>query len=231
MGFGLAEAGAKIVIAQRTREFGESAVKEFKERGHTAIYVPTDVTKPEEVDALIKKTLETFGRLDIFVNNSAIPTHVPAEDQTLAQWDNLMNCNLRAVFYCSQQAARVMMKQKKGAIINIASISGIQLNYPIEQCSYHASKAGVIMLTKALAAEWVPFGIRVNCIAPGYMNAKGSKDLVEKTDIGKIWMMNVPLGRMGEPSELAGAALYLASDASSYVIGHTLVVDGGWCCC
>jgi NAD(P)-dependent dehydrogenase (short-subunit alcohol dehydrogenase family) len=141
-------------------------------------------------------------------------------------WNKIIDINLKGVFLCSQAAARIMIPQKSGNIINIASMSGISVNVPQKQAVYNTSKAGVAMLTKSLALEWAPYGVRVNSISPGYM--KTEMTMASMTHLFPVWESLTPMGRLGVPEELRGAVLYLASEASSYTTGHDLVVDGGY---
>ena len=150
----------------------------------------------------------------------------PVEEMPEEDWDRILDTNMKGVFLCSQEAARLMIPQKSGCIINIGSISARTVNVPQKQAVYNTSKAGVVMLTQAMAVEWALFGIRVNSISPGYM--KTEMTLSSMSKLFPVWESLTPLGRLGEPEELRGALIYLASDASSYMIGHDLVVDGGY---
>jgi NAD(P)-dependent dehydrogenase (short-subunit alcohol dehydrogenase family) len=150
----------------------------------------------------------------------------PVEEMPEPDWDRIMDINMKGVFLCSQEAAHLMIPRKSGSIINIGSISARTVNVPQKQAVYNTSKAGVVMLTQAMAVEWAPYGIRVNSISPGYM--KTEMTLSSMSKLFPAWESLTPLGRLGEPEELRGALIYLASDASSYMIGHDLVVDGGY---
>lgn len=222
----LAEAGCDVSILVRDIKNAESVVKEIHQLGRKGIAIQADVARKEQVDKAFAETAKELCRLDICVNNAGISIQKPAEDMTEEDWDNIMDTNLKGVFLCCQAAARIMIPQRQGSIINIASLSGIAVNVPQRQAVYNASKAGVAMLSKSLAVEWAQYGIRVNSISPGYM--KTEMTMSSMAHLFPAWESLTPMGRLGEPEELRGAVLYLASDAASYVTGHDLVVDGGY---
>ncbi len=189
--------------------------------------MPADVGKVADIERLIKSTVATFGRLDILVNSAGISPHYkPAETMTEAEWDEVIAVNLKGVFLCCQAAGRVMIPQKSGRIINISSIGG-QVALP-RLIAYCAAKGGIDQLTRVLAVEWAPHHILVNAISPGYIDTDLTKGLRQNPARRDALLRQVPLGRLGKPDEIAGAAIYLASDAASYVTGQTLDVDGGW---
>ena len=194
--------------------------------GVKAIALQADVSKKEAVDEAFRRTEQEFGRLDVCVNNAGVSFQMPLEEMPEEEWDNIIDTNMKGVFLCSQAAARIMIPQHSGSIINLASISGHAVNVPQKQGVYNASKAGVAMLTKSMALEWIEYGIRVNSISPGYM--KTEMTLSTMADLFPEWEAITPLGRLGEPEELRGALIFLASDASSYMTGQTLIIDGGW---
>jgi NAD(P)-dependent dehydrogenase (short-subunit alcohol dehydrogenase family) len=179
----------------------------------------------EEIDNLVKRVLEEFGRIDILVNNAATnPTMAQAIDIDERAWDSIMNLNLKGLFFLSQAVAKVMREKGGGKIINVASVAGITPDIlPI----YSISKAGVIMATKVMAQQWAQFNIRVNAIAPGLTKTRFSEALWKNPDILKMAMSRTPLARPAEPEEMVGAIIYLASDASSYVTGQVIAIDGG----
>ena len=182
---------------------------------------------------MITQVKSTFGRIDILVNNAGINKLYPAEEMPLEVWNSIIGVNLTGVFLVSREAANVMLEQGGGNIVNITSMSGLVVNpLPQTQCAYNSSKAGAIMLTKCMAVEWAQRGIRVNGSAPGFMNTPLTKKrLTTPNDPAvKKWIEGTPLNRVGEPSELVGLALYLASDASSYTTGAVISVDGGYTC-
>ncbi len=223
-----AEAGADIVVAEINPETGPESAEEVKSRGRRALYTQTDVRDPESVTAMVHQTLDTFGHVDFLMNNAGIVQHLEAEKVSLADWQNVINVNLNGVFLCSQIVGRHMIARRQGCIINIASMSGLIVNFPQCQAAYNASKAAVIHLTKTLAAEWAPYNIRVNAIAPGYMGTEMAKPFFADPDFGGVWIKAIPMGRPGEPEELGPVAVFLASQASSYMTGATVIVDGGY---
>jgi len=229
MALGLAEMGADIGIFEINIKRAGRVAEEIKELGRDAIVVKVDVTNKCEVDKGIEKVLEKFGTIDILINSAGDVNNIAAEDMSEEQWDRLMDINLKGTFLCCQAAGREMIKKKKGNIINISSLSALIVNRPQKQAHYNVSKAGVIMLTKSLAAEWAPYNIRVNTIAPGYMNTELLATVVEKDeDLANEWKYLTPMGRIGEPPEIKCVAVFLASEASAYVTGHVLVMDGGY---
>jgi NAD(P)-dependent dehydrogenase (short-subunit alcohol dehydrogenase family) len=177
---------------------------------------------------MVEKTIERFNHLDFIMNNAGVVKRCPAESISEKDWREVIAVNLNGLFYCSQAAAHEMIKQGCGCIINIASMSGYIVNRPQPQASYNASKAAVIHLTRSLAAEWAPYHIRVNAIAPGYMDIAMTRKAFEDPVYGSIWTDGIPMRRPGRPEELAPLAIFLASSASSYVTGSTILVDGGY---
>jgi NAD(P)-dependent dehydrogenase (short-subunit alcohol dehydrogenase family) len=223
-----AEAGADVVIAEINPETGPVTAGEIEALGRRALFVETDVTDPESVEDMVSQTIETFGRVDFLMNNAGVVHHIPAEDVPLDEWQKVLNVNLTGLFICCQAVGRRMIEQGGGRIINIASMSGLIVNFPQAQTAYNASKAAVIHLTKSLASEWAPYNVRVNAIAPGYMNTEMASPFFEDPEMGGVWIAAIPMKRPGEPEELGPAAVYLASEASSYVTGETIVIDGGY---
>ena len=219
----LRECGAKVVIVDINRELGPKAAADLD-----ADFLPADLTKSEQVAQLAADIVARHGGIDIAFNNAGIAVNVPSEDCTDEQWLQVININLNAVFYCCREFGKAMLKQGKGSIINTASMSGIISNVPQPQSAYNTSKAGVIMLTKSLAGEWAKRGVRVNSISPGYIGTEMTKAGMSQSDWYKHWLEFTPMGRVGEPREVASAVLFLASDASSYFTGSNLVVDGGY---
>jgi NAD(P)-dependent dehydrogenase (short-subunit alcohol dehydrogenase family) len=221
----LAEAGCDVSLLGTTKTNIEAVNSEIRQFGHKSIAIQTDVKIKEQVDKAFLQTAEQLGGLDICVSNAGIGMQKPAEEMKEEDWDKIIDTNLKGVFLCAQAAARLMIPQKHGSIINIASMSAITVNIPQKQAAYNTSKAGVAMLTQALAVEWAQHGIRVNSICPGYIMT----DMLSKvTHLFPIWESLTPMGRIGNPEELSGAAIYLASEASSFTTGHNLVVDGGY---
>jgi NAD(P)-dependent dehydrogenase (short-subunit alcohol dehydrogenase family) len=222
----LAEAGCDVALFGPHRENLDKLSKELGTLGVKTLVLTGDVSVKRDVDAAFARVAEYFGRLDICVNNAGISMQVPAEDMAEADWDRLMDVNLKGVFLCSQAAARIMIPNRSGSIINIGSISASAVNVPQKQGVYNTSKAGVVHLSRSLAVEWAEYGVRVNSLSPGYM--KTEMTIASMSALFPEWEALTPLGRLGEPGELRGALLYLASDASSYMTGHDLVIDGGY---
>lgn len=225
------EAGADVAIVDVDIETARATAEELAGlTGRKVIAIQADVTDPAQVDDMVKTVVETFGRLDVAFCNAGICMNIPAEEMTFEQWNKVININLTGVFLTAQAAGKVMLKQGYGSIINTASMSGHIVNVPQPQCSYNASKAGVILLTKSLAIEWAKRGVRVNCISPGYiateltLNSPHLKPLIEQ------WNAMAPLGRMGKPEELQSVCVYLAGDTSSFTTGADFTVDGAFTC-
>lgn len=223
----LAEAGADVAIVDMDINEARKTAKELEAYGVKAIAVETDVTNPEDVNKMIDTILSAFGTIDIVFNNAGICINEKAEEMSIAAWKKVIDINLTGVFLVAQAAGRVMIKNGKGSIINTASMSGHIVNQPQPQSAYNASKAGVIMLTKSLATEWAPFNVRVNSISPGYI---ATEMTLKATDWIPTWEAATPVKRMGNPDELQGAVIYLASEVSTYTTGTDIVVDGGFTC-
>lgn len=226
---GLAEMGADVAIFDIAD--GSEAVEILKETGCEAFWVKADVTKPEEIDQAFASVLEHFGRVDLLFNNAGVfQNKMPAEEMTFEEWRRVMNVNLDAMFLVAQHAARIMIRQKGGAIVNTASMSAHIVNIPQRQVAYNSSKAAIVQMTKTMAVEWAQYHIRVNSISPGYIRtAKIDPDKLPPK-IRELRYSLTPMGRMGLPEELTGAAAYLLSDAASFTTGQDLIVDGGYTC-
>jgi NAD(P)-dependent dehydrogenase (short-subunit alcohol dehydrogenase family) len=191
-------------------------------------YAVCDVSDHAQVVAARDRLASSWGEPDGLVNNAGIVQNVPAIDVLPADWRAVMDVNLSGVFYCSQVFGASMLAARRGSIVNIASMSGLIVNRPQPQTSYNVSKAGVIMLTKCLAAEWAPEGVRVNAVAPGYVRTAMTAARLEGEDARHHWIGATPLGRPGEPAEIADAVLFLLGDTASFITGSTLVIDGGY---
>jgi NAD(P)-dependent dehydrogenase (short-subunit alcohol dehydrogenase family) len=215
--------GKVALITGASRGIGQAIAVGYAQAG--ADVVVAHVARMEEVKNLLSKIKEEFGRIDILVNNAGTnPTMASALDVDERAWDSIMNLNLKGLFFLSQAAARVMKEKGGGKIINVASTAGITPDLlPI----YSISKAAVIMATKVMAQQWAQYNIRVNAIAPGLTKTRFSEALWNNPDILKMAMSKTPMGRVAEPEEMVGAAIYLASDASSYVTGQVIALDGG----
>jgi NAD(P)-dependent dehydrogenase (short-subunit alcohol dehydrogenase family) len=224
----LAAAGASVVVAARRAERLAGLVEELEASGARALAVPCDVSSETDVDRLVDATIERFGRADVLVNNAGITHVVRAAEESLVDFRRIVDTNLIGVFLCAQRFGRVMLEQASGSIVNVGSILGIVGTGQVPQASYAASKAAVGNLTRELAAQWARKGIRVNCIAPGWFETEMTGDTWDDESTQNWMRSRAPMGRTGEPGELAGALLFFASDASSFVTGQTLAVDGGW---
>ena len=228
MAEGLAELGADLVLCARKPERCEAAAAELSAaHGVRALGLRCDVANQEEVQALVDRTRSDFGRIDVLVNNAGTVWGAWPEDIPLEGWQKVVAVNLTGVFLCSQAAGRVMIEQRGGTIVNIASVAGLHGARPeiMNALPYHATKGGVIAFTRDLAWKWGRHGIRVNAIAPGWFPSDMSNFVLDQH--GDELTQAIPLGRFGGPDDLKGAVAFLASDASAYVTGHTLVVDGG----
>lgn len=222
----LAEAGANVAIVDMNMALAESTAHDIQKLGVDALALALDVTDAVQVGKVVNAIHDQWGRLDIAVNSAGIARRNPSEQIEEAEWDAILDVNLKGVFLCCQAEGRVMLAQGSGSIINVASMSGQIVNRPQQHAHYNASKAGVVQVTRTLAAEWAPRGVRVNSLSPGHTNTPMTAHA--SAEDRSIWVSNTPMGRLGEPADLQGAVIYLASDASSYVTGHDLVMDGGY---
>ena len=223
---GLGEAGANLVLCARRAEWLDETVREFLGRGFAVRGKTCDVSKSEDVQSVIDEAMDAFGSIDILVNNAGTSWAAMPEDMPLEQWQKVIDVNLTGCFLFAQAVGRVMLEQESGSIINIASIAGLtsSANGPF-YAGYAASKAGLIGLTRELAASWGRKGIRVNAIAPGFFHSRLADAVIDIYE-GSIRENNV-IPRVGREGELKGVAVFLASDASSYITGQTIAVDGG----
>ncbi len=223
---GLAEAGAAVIIANRRAEEGKQAAESMKKDGLKAISIPIDVSDESSIAAMVSKVVKDFGKIDVLVNNAGVIIRKPAEEMSREDWDHIMNTNLRGAFFCCQLVGREMIKQKKGKIINISSDAS-QRAMP-ERSVYATSKAGVSHLTRCLAVEWAKHNINVNAIGPGPTHTPLNKKYYEENpDKLQQTVQSIPMGRMGDTSDYIGAAVFLASEASNFMTGQTLLVEGG----
>lgn len=222
----LGEAGANVVVCSRRIEACEHVRKNLEAKGVQALAIECDITKEEDIQKVIQKTLETFGSIDILINNSGTSWVAPFLDLPADKWDKVMDVNLKGLFLFSQAAAKVMTKQGSGKIINISSVNGMRGTHSafLDAVPYSTSKGAVIALTKDLAVKLAPAGIQVNAIAPGFFPTKITK-VLEKSS--SVILRKIPAGRFGSEHDLKGAAVFLSSKASDYVTGQVLVVDGG----
>jgi len=225
----LAKAGAKVVVADISLEDCEKVAEEIKKQKGEAIAVKCDVTSKEDIDNMIQAAVDKWGKVDILVNNAGICNFKPFLDLTEEDWDKTLDVNLKGYFLCAQAAAKEMAKQKSGAIVNIASIAMGQVGVGFQNLTHYcASKGGIVAMTEAMALELAPYNIRVNAIAPGAIDTPMVDPL--RTDKATMDGLTdgIPMKRMGRPEEIANPVVFLASDASSYMTGAVVVVDGGW---
>lgn len=228
----LGEAGAAVAVVDLVGERANTVVAELEQKGIDALALSVDVTRADQVQAMIGQVLGRWGRLTIAVNNAGIGGWSSAESMSEAHWDQVMDLNLKGVFLCAQAAGRVMLEAGYGTIINTASMSAHIVNRPQPQVAYNTSKAGVLHLTRSLAAEWAARGVRVNSISPGFMRTALLETLLESPEGQQMvpqWIDMTPIGRLGDVTDLQGAIVYLASGASDFMTGHDLVIDGGYC--
>lgn len=227
MAEGLAEAGASLMLVARREQWLTPTVETFKAQGVKCEGVICDVSNPEDVQKTVNQTIETYGQIDILVNNAGIAWGAAAEELPIDKWKMVIDIDLTGAFLFSQAAGREMIKRKYGRIINVASIAGIIASMPnIQQTSaYNAAKGGLLSLTRALAAEWAQHNIRVNAICPGFFSSRMADKVIDNAT--EAIKASAPMGRIGSPGELKGVAVFLAADASNYITGQGIVVDGG----
>lgn len=225
---GLAGAGADVALAGRDQAQMEEVASEVRALGRKALPVVADVRVGVEVQTMVARCIEVFERIDILVNNAGTMVKKLLLDMTEEEWDRVLDTNLKGYFLCAQAVGRAMIKEKKGKIINISSVRN-QATFPALG-PYSASKGGVTMLTRTLALEWLPYNIRVNEIAPGFVETPMTQYLKKNREEYEWTLKRIPMGRWADPKELVGAAIFLVSEASSYMTGQTIYLDGGWLC-
>lgn len=226
LALGLAGAGANVVVSARTASEIENTAAEIRALGRKSLPIPTDVRVSEQVANLVKKTFEEFGRLDIMVNNAGGTFSANTLEISDGGWDAVVRENLKTAFLGSKEAGKIMMTQKRGSIINMASIAGY-FSYQMN-AAYGAAKAGIVALTKTLAADLGPYHVRVNALAPGFIETAGLAQVyAAHPGLKEKREAILPLRRLGKPEDIVGVTIFLASDASDYVTGQTLIVDGG----
>lgn len=225
----LAKAGAKVVVSDVSLEDCQKVVGEIKKGKGGALAVKCDVSKKEEVEEMVRKTVEKWGKVDILVNNAGIVQFVPFLEMTEEEWDRTLDINLKGYFLCAQAAAKEMSKQKSGVIINIASVAMGQQGVGMSNIAHYcASKGGIVGLTEALAVELSPYNIRVNTISPGMIETPMIGSVKQDLKMMEALLARVPMRRVGKPEEVSNLVLFLASEQSSYMTGSTVVIDGGW---
>jgi gluconate 5-dehydrogenase len=226
MAQGLAEMGANVVLCARKKERCQQAAEDLQKLGVKTLALACDVKNPADIHQVVDATMAQFGRIDILINNAGTSWGAPVEEMRLEQWNKVIETNLTGTFLFSQAVGKIMIGQRRGKIINIASVAGLRGASPeFQAIGYHASKGGVIIFTKDLACKWGIHNIQVNSIAPGWFPTNMSQVLIERNK--DTFLKTIPLGRFGNENDLKGAAVFLASAASDFVTGHVLVVDGG----
>jgi NAD(P)-dependent dehydrogenase (short-subunit alcohol dehydrogenase family) len=226
----IAEAGCNVAIVDMDIAEAKKTADEIAGLGVKTIAIQTDVTNEDDVNKMIETILATFGKLDVAYCNAGICMNIPADTMTYNQFKKVIDVNLNGVFLTSQAAAKVMLKQGRGSIINTASMSGHIVNVPQPQCAYNASKAGVIMLTKSMAVEFAKTGVRVNSISPGYIGTDLVMESPTLIPLIEKWNALSPIGRLGRPDELQAIAVYLAGDTSDFTTGSDFIIDGAFTC-
>jgi NAD(P)-dependent dehydrogenase (short-subunit alcohol dehydrogenase family) len=223
---GLARYGADLIITGRTVSQLEEAAREIRQQGRRCLVVPMDITQKADIEKGVEQAFRHFGRIDILVNNAGINIPKPALEVTEEDWRRVLDSNLTGLFFCCQAVGRIMVKQKSGKIINISSQTGtVAIQWRAAYCS---SKAGVNLLTKELALEWGPHNVNVNAVAPTFIETPMTRPMLENQAFREMVLSKILLGRVGQPKDVLGAVIYLASEASDLVTGHVLLVDGGW---
>ena len=225
-----AEAGADVVVAEINPETGRETSEQVIAAGRRSIFVETDIRRHDDIQHMVDETIEQFGRIDFLMNNAGLARVCPAVDLDEEEWRDIFDLNLNGMFFCCQAVGRHMISRKSGSIINISSVSDRIANRGRPHISYNVSKAGVSHLTTLLACEWAPYHVRVNGIAPGYVATEKVKPALADPEYGQQVIPWVPMQRPGEPEELGPLAIFLASPASSYMTGTTVVIDGGYTC-
>ncbi len=222
----LVEVGARVAVSGRNHERNEAMVQLLEESGGQAIAVDADVRDPVQVERMVATTIERLGPIDILINNAGVCYHRPALEVPREEWLDVFDVNVHGLWYCAREVGRGMVERRSGVIVNIGSISALIVNRPQMQPAYNASKAAVHQLTKSLAAEWAPYNVRVNAMAPGYVKTEMAP--VDRPEFRRHWIEDAPMQRYATPEELGPTLVYLASDASRFMTGSVLVIDGGY---
>ncbi|MEP6696179.1 MAG: glucose 1-dehydrogenase [Pseudonocardiales bacterium] len=222
----LAGAGADVAVAARDDQRSAGVVEELRAHGRRAVATHTDVTDPASAQAMADSVADQLGPIDILVNNAGVAVHRGAFEMSPAEWSQIWRLNVDGLWHCCRAVGAPMVERRSGVIVNVGSISALIVNRPQRQAAYNASKAAVHQLTKSLAAEWAPHGVRVNAIAPGYVKSEMAD--VDRPEYRRYWIEDAPMQRYATPEEIAPSVVYLASDASTFMTGSVLVIDGGY---
>ncbi|XP_039932488.1 D-threitol dehydrogenase-like [Hirundo rustica] len=222
----LGEAGAQVAVVDLVLAKAEAVACELSLKGIKSLALAADVSKPEDVQRMVDAIVARWGTVHIACNNAGINLNSASEETSLEEWDKTFNVNLRGLFLCCQAAGRIMLNQGYGKIINTASMASLIVPHPQKQLAYNASKAGVVKLTQTLGTEWIDRGVKVNCISPGIVDTPLIRSR-ELQPLVRSWLANIPAGRLAHPTDLQAAVVYLASEASDYMTGHNLVIEGG----
>ena len=227
MAEGLAEAGGRLVLAARRIDKLDEVVRSMRTKGYDVRAMRCDVTDEGEVKRTAEAITGVYGSLDVLVNNAGTTFASPTKDLDVEEWRRVVDVNLTGVFLCTKHAAKQMIKQGRGKIVNVSSVYGVMVDTSLE-LPYYASKSGVIGLTRQLALEFASYNLQVNAIAPGFFPSEMTKPVIEDVDSLSYTLSRIPMKRIGKPEELKGIVRFLASKASDYVTGQLIVVDGGW---
>jgi NAD(P)-dependent dehydrogenase (short-subunit alcohol dehydrogenase family) len=227
LALGMAYAGADVVVVAGQRlDLAEEVAGEIEKNGRVSLPLNVDVSDKTEVQTMVSKTVERFGKIDFLINNAAINVFYPAVDFPLEEWNKVLSVDLTGAFLCAQVVGKIMIEQKKGKIVNIASVGGMRGSYR-EAAAYDSSKAGLMNLTRSLAVEWGKYNINVNAIAPGMIETDLTRKRLEDRAFYQHFIERVPMGKIGQPEDLVGVVIFLSSEASNWLTGQTIVMDGG----
>ena len=222
----MAKLGAQVVIVNRNKISGKKIERKIISRGCKALHITADTSKIVDIDRMINEVIKRFGKIDILINSAGINIRKTIENFTEEDWNEIMNINLKGVFFCCQKVGEKMAKQNYGKIVNIGSVGGEQV-LPFRSI-YNGSKAAIHTISKSMAIEWAKYNINVNVVAPGMIITPLTEKLLEGNNLKNIFVNNTPLRRLGNPEDVAEIVVFLASDAASYITGQTIFVDGGW---